>query len=111
MSCASQLKRPSTRAVASGFTSNALYIEWKDARESKKNAKIAAAVFGVARAIDDHPLTTIVKVVTPQGVDTRRWVDGLLYAYKQGIAPKDLVGFLDANGGIAGCARKFRTKA
>jgi hypothetical protein len=89
----------------------AVYIEWKAEGNSKKNAKIAAALFGVKRAIGDHPFRTIIKILTPDGVDTRRWVNGLRFAYQQGIAPKDLVGFLNANGGIAGCARKFRTKA
>jgi hypothetical protein len=88
----------------------AVYIQWKAEGNSKKNAKIAATVFGVKRELGAHPLTTIFKVVTPKGVDTRRWVNGLRFAYKQGIAPKDLVAFLKANGGIAGCARKFRTK-
>jgi hypothetical protein len=45
--------------------------------------------------------------VTPTGVDTRRWVDGLRFARKQGVAPKDLVPFLKANGGISGCERQF----
>jgi hypothetical protein len=68
-------------------------------------------LFGVKRENGAHPLGVIIKSVTPDGVDTRRWVNGLRFAYQQGIAPKDLVGFLNANGGIAGCARKFRTKA
>lgn len=88
----------------------ALYVEWKDVRESKTNATIAAEVFGVKCENGAHPLSSIIKIVTQKGVDTRRWVNGLRFAYKQGIAPKDLVAFLKANGGIAGCARKFRTK-
>jgi hypothetical protein len=86
----------------------ALDVEWKAV--GKKNAKAAADLFGVKREKGAHPLSTIIKIVTPKGVDTRRWVDGLQFAYQQGIAPKDLVAFLKANGGIAGCARKFRTK-
>ena len=88
-----------------------MYIEWKDGGNSKKNAKVAATLFGVKRAIGDHPLGTIIKILTPDGVDTRGWVNGLRFAYKQGIAPKDLVAFLKANGGIAGCARKFRAES
>jgi hypothetical protein len=80
----------------------ALYIEWKDVGESKKNAKKAARLFGVKIKDDTHPLS-----VMPAGVDTRRWVNGLRFARKKGVAPKDLVAFLKANGGIAGCARKF----
>ena len=85
----------------------ALYGEWKDVRQSKKNAKDAAALFGIKLENGAHPLTTIIKIVTPGGVDTRRWVDGLRFARKQGVAPKDLLAFLKANGGIAGCAHKF----
>jgi hypothetical protein len=88
----------------------ALYVEWKDDGKPKTNAKAAAALFGIKREESAHPLSTIIKIVTPKGVDTRRWVDGLRFAYKQGIAPKDLVAFLKANGGIAGCARKFRAE-
>jgi hypothetical protein len=85
----------------------AVYIQWKAEGNSKKNAKIAAALFGVKHENGAHPLSTIIKIVTPKGVDTRRWVKGLRFAYKQGIAPKDLVAFLKANGGIAGCDRRF----
>src|SRR5439155_18000612 len=67
----------------------ALFCEWKGVRKSKKNAKAAAALFGIKRENGAHPLSTIIKIVTPKGVDTRRWVKGLRFAYKQGIAPKD----------------------
>jgi hypothetical protein len=85
----------------------ALYVKWKDVRQSKKNAKDAAALFGIKLENGAHPLTTIIKIVTPGGVDTRRWVDGLRFARKQGVAPKGLVAFIKAKGGIAGCARQF----
>ena len=65
-----------------------------------------------AAAIKDgaHPLSVIFKIVTPTGVDTRRWVDGLRFARKQGVAPKGLVPFLKANGGISGCERQFHAQ-
>ena len=85
----------------------AIYVEWKDLGKSKKAAKVAAALFGVKIKDGAHPLSVIFKIVTPTGVDTRRWVDGLRFARKQGVAPKDLVPFLKANGGISGCADKF----
>jgi hypothetical protein len=85
----------------------ALYDEWRAVRHSKKNAKKAARLFGVKVKKDAHPLSVIIKIVAPGGVDSRRWVDGLRFARKQGVAPKDLTAFLKANGGIAGCARKF----
>jgi hypothetical protein len=85
----------------------AIYVEWKDLGKSKKAAKVAAALFGVKIKDGAHPLSVIIKIVTPTGVDTRRWVDGLRFARKQGVAPKDLVPFLKANGGISGCADKF----
>jgi hypothetical protein len=88
----------------------AVYIEWKAEGNSKKNAKIAAALFGVKRKKGDHPLSTIVKVVKPKGVDTRDWVTGLQSAYEQGVAPKDLIAFLQRNGGIRGCARRLKPK-
>jgi hypothetical protein len=84
-----------------------LYVEWKDVRKSKKNAKTAAALFGVTRNNNAHPLTVSVKIVTPNGVDTRRWVNGLRFAHSEGVAPEGLVSFLKAKGGIAGCARQF----
>jgi hypothetical protein len=49
----------------------------------------------------------IIKIVAPPGVDTRRWVDGLLFAYNAGVLPKNLIACLKANGGIAGCARRL----
>src|ERR1700738_807036 len=85
----------------------AIYVEWKDLGKSKKAAKVAAALFGVKIKDGAPPLSVILKIVTPTGVDTRRWVDGLRFARKQGVAPKDLVPFLKANGGISGCADKF----
>jgi hypothetical protein len=90
--------------------SYALYVAWKDVGKSKKNAKDAAALFGIKRENGAHPLSTISKIVTPSTADTRRWVDGLRFARKHGVAPKDLLAFLKANGGIAGCARKFRAQ-
>jgi hypothetical protein len=88
----------------------AIYVEWKDLGKSKKNAKVAAALFGVKIKDGAHPLSVIIKIVTPTGVDTRRWVDGLRFARKQGVAPKDLVPFLKANGGISGCERQFHAQ-
>src|ERR1700730_3329686 len=83
----------------------AIYVEWKDLGKSKKNAKVAAALFGVKRENGAHPLSTIIKIVTPSTVDTRRWVKGLRFARKQGVVPKELLASLKANGGISGCAR------
>jgi hypothetical protein len=88
----------------------AVYCEWSDDHHSKKNSKKAARLFGVKIKSGAHPLTAIIKVLTPTGVDTRRWTDGLRFARKKGVAPKDLLAFLKANGGIAGCARKFRAQ-
>ena len=88
----------------------AIYVEWRDVGKSKKNAKKAARLFGVKIKKDAHPLSVIFKIVTPTGVDTRRWTDGLRFARKKGVAPKDLLAFLKANGGIAGCARQFHAQ-
>lgn len=90
--------------------SYARYVAWKDVGKSKKNARDAAALFGIKRENGAHPLSTIIQIVTPSTVDTRRWVNGLRFARKQGVAPKDLVPFLKANGGIAGCARQFHAQ-
>jgi hypothetical protein len=88
----------------------ALYVEWKDVRQSKRNAKDAAGLFGIKLENGAHPLSTIIKLVTPGGVDTRRWTDGLRFARKKGVAPKDLLAFLKANGGISGCERQFHAQ-
>jgi sensor histidine kinase regulating citrate/malate metabolism len=88
----------------------ALNLEWKEDGNAKNNAKAAAALFGVKREKGDHPLSTIVKVVKPKGVDSRDWVTGLQSAYEQGVAPKDLIAFLQGNGGIRGCARRLKPK-
>ena len=85
----------------------AVYANGGRYHHSKKNSKKAARLFGVKIKNGAHPLTAIIKVLTPTGVDTRRWTDGLRFARKKGVAPKDLLAFLKANGGIAGCARKF----
>lgn len=84
-----------------------IFDVWRADRHSKKNAKKAARLFNIKMKNGAHPLEVIVKIVTPRGADKRRWVDGLLFAYNEGVAPKDLVKFLKANGGIAGCANKF----
>ena len=84
------------------------FVDWRADRHSKKNAKKAAALFGITIKQGAHPLAVIIKIVTPPGVDTRRWVDGLLFAYSAGVAPKDLVAFLKEHGGPAGCARGER---
>src|SRR5260370_6449855 len=52
---------------------SALYDEWRAVRHSKKNAKKAARSFGLKIKDGAHPLTAIIKVLTPTGVDTRRW--------------------------------------
>jgi hypothetical protein len=88
----------------------ALYDEWRAVHHSKKNAKKAARLFGLKIKDGAHPLPAIIKVLTPTGVDTRRWADGLRFARKKGVAPKDLTSFLKANGGIAGCARQFHAQ-
>jgi hypothetical protein len=88
----------------------ALYDKWKAVRHSKKNAKQAARLFDIKMKKGAHPLEVIIKIVTPRGADKRRWVDGLLFAYNEGVAPKDLVKFLKANGGISGCERQFHAQ-
>src|ERR1700730_8832815 len=45
----------------------AIYVEWKDLGKSKKNAKVAAALFGVKIKDGAHPLSVIIKIVTPTG--------------------------------------------
>jgi hypothetical protein len=85
-----------------------IYGEWRAVNCSKKNARKAARLFGLKMKKGTHPLKLIIDVLTPAGVDKRRWVDGLLLAHKEGVAPKDLVKFVQANGGIAGCARRQR---
>jgi hypothetical protein len=84
------------------------FVDWRADRHSKKNAKRAARLFGIKVKNAAHPLEVIIEIVTPPGVDTRRWLDGLLFAYNAGVAPKNLVAFLMENGGIAGCARLQR---
>jgi hypothetical protein len=85
-----------------------VYFRWKAVSHSKKNAKKAARLFGINVNSAAHPLEVIIEIVTPPGVDTRRWVDALLFAYSKRVAPEDLVKFLKENGGIAGCARRQR---
>src|SRR6266480_4916771 len=58
----------------------ALYLELKEDGNPKKNAKAAAALFGVKRKNGDRALSTIIKIVTPKGVDARDWVKALRYA-------------------------------
>jgi hypothetical protein len=84
------------------------FVEWRAVRHSQKNAKKAARLYGVKIEEDTHPLSVIIKIVTPPGVDTRRWVEGLLFAHNKGVQPKDLVAFLKEHGGPAGCARGER---
>jgi hypothetical protein len=85
-----------------------IYGEWRAINCSKKNAKKAARLFGLKMKKGTHPLKVIVNILTPAGVDKRRWVDGLLLARKESVAPKDLVKFVKENGGIAGCAQRQR---
>jgi hypothetical protein len=82
------------------------YVVWLADRHSKKNAKKAARLFEIKIKKGAHPLDVIIKIVKPPGVDTRRWVDGLLFAHEAGVATKDLIKFVKENGGIAGCARR-----
>jgi hypothetical protein len=82
------------------------YVGWKTDGHSRKNAKLAARVFGIKVNISVDPLDVIIKIVTPAGVDTRRWASALRFAYKAGVTPKDLIKFVKENGGIAGCARR-----
>jgi hypothetical protein len=86
------------------------YFGWKAVRHSKKNAKKAARLFGIKVKSAAHPLDVIIQIVSPAGADTRRWVDALLFAYNKRVARKDLVKFLKANGGIAGCAHRQRQR-
>jgi hypothetical protein len=85
-----------------------IFVDWRTDRYSKKNAKKAARLFDVKMKKGAHPLEVIIEIVTPPGADKRRWVKGLRFAYKADVAPNDLVKFLKANGGIAGCARRQR---
>jgi hypothetical protein len=85
-----------------------VYFRWKAVRHSKKNGKKAARLFEVNVNSAAHPLEVIIEIVAPPGVDTRRWVDALLFAYSKRAVPKDLVKFFKANGGPAGCAHRQR---
>lgn len=86
----------------------AFFAKWKKVRRSKKCAKIAARLFGVD--LGNDPLRVFIDAVAPDRVNNKtrtRWAVGLCNVWKQGVSPRDIDDFFKANGGIAGCARRF----
>ncbi|MCG2633073.1 hypothetical protein L6654_41725 [Bradyrhizobium sp. WYCCWR 13023] len=71
-------------------------------------ARVARDEYGVARREGCHPLRTIIDASADPKTPLRsrsRWGRALEWAFDQEVQPDGLMSFLNANHGIAGCAR------
>jgi hypothetical protein len=71
---------------------------------SRSSASARTSDLPLVPALDElgrkDNVAAIMKLAVSGG-QTRHWLDGLLFAYTAGVAPKNVVTFLRKNGGIA----------
>jgi hypothetical protein len=92
----------SSRSSASARTSDLPLVPALDELGRKDNvaAIMKLAVSGGQKRTPARPAARV-RVSNQPARDTRHWLDGLLFAYTAGVAPKNVVTFLRKNGGIA----------
>jgi hypothetical protein len=86
-----------------------LYRDWRQDKQAKSRAEKMAEICGISLRSDFHPISVLLACSSP-GTDEKmrsKWSLALQFAYKKDVSPSDLASFMDANGGMAGCASKF----
>ncbi|MVT63949.1 hypothetical protein GPL21_02305 [Bradyrhizobium pachyrhizi] len=71
-------------------------------------ARVACQEYSIPKRAGTHPLRTIIDATVTAPIDLRtrsRWARALEWAFDQEVRPDELIWFLKANNGIAGCAR------
>lgn len=72
-------------------------------------ARVACQEFNIPKRAGTHPLRTIIDATATVAIDIRirsRWARALEWAFDQEVRPDELIWYLKANHGIAGCARR-----
>lgn len=84
-----------------------LYLKWKDNGEAKRMSLLAAEMYNCPIRSGTHPLRYLIDITCAwQDRKVRsRWVRALQYAVHQKLDRRELRNLLQANGGVAGCAR------
>jgi hypothetical protein len=86
-----------------------LYRRWVKDRHAKARARQLIEFFKPSVRPTSHPITVILAATVTE-LDQRirsKWSLALQYAHANDVAPKDLPGFMDKHGGMAGCAQAF----
>ena len=84
-----------------------IYMAWKSERSATKNARTLAAALDIPMRQDVSALRILIEATWP-GAETKqksRWTRALGHAHDEGTAPRALISFIKANGGISGCAK------
>ncbi|UGY17992.1 hypothetical protein HAP48_0011475 [Bradyrhizobium septentrionale] len=71
-------------------------------------SRVVRQEYNVPKRAGTHALRTIIDATATTASDLRtrsRWARALEWAYDQEVRPSELIWFLKANNGIAGCAR------
>jgi hypothetical protein len=69
---------------------------------------LVAKLFGLRKQTGTHPIRVIIDATSTADNKTKsRWTRALRYAWRERRAWTELNGFLQENGGPAGCAERF----
>ena len=86
-----------------------LYRDWRQDKQAKSRAEKMAEICGISLRSDFHPISVLLACSSP-GTDEKmrsKWSLTLQFANENDVSSSDLASFMDAHGGMAGCASKF----
>ena len=84
-----------------------VYMQWKDRKVARRSARLMAYELSITRRKGTSPIRVLIEATFP-GADLRqksRWVRALEYLASEDVPVREFKRFIQANGGLAGCAR------
>jgi hypothetical protein len=84
-----------------------IYVEWKRQKIAKISARTLAKELRIVQRKGTSPIRTLIEAAIPTADSKQksRWVRALQYAAFENIPTNRLENFIQAHGGLAGCAR------
>ena len=84
-----------------------IYVAWKLARSATRNARALAAALDIPMRQGVSVIRIVIEATWPSAETKQksRWTRALECAHAEMTAPRSLISFIKAHGGVAGCAR------
>lgn len=84
-----------------------VYLSWKHVHAAKRSAHALADELNIVRRKGMSPMRVLIEAAMPAAdfKQKSRWVRALQYIYSENVPLSQFRKFIQAHGGIAGCAR------